>query len=343
MWEASMNRRSFLKTAVILTGAMRVETCISAVANSQINTVLGPVPPANLGRTLMHEHILEDFVGADRIAEGRYDAEDVIRIALPHLKRVKSAGCDTLVECTPAYLGRNPRLLAQLSRASGLQIITNTGYYGAAGGRYVPSAAFSETAPDLAAHWTGEFQEGIASTGIRPGFIKIGVDAGPLSEMAAKLVSAAGITHLQTGLIIAAHTGDGVAAMAELALLKKGGVPPAAFIWMHAQDEKDRSLHFRAAAQGSWVEFDGISEETLGESVDWVLEMKRSGFLNRVLISQDAGWYHVGEPGGGAFRGYTLLFARYLPQLRKAGLSDSDIRTLIVENPRLALSPARPQ
>jgi len=283
---------------------------------------------------------MEDFAGADRIAPGRYDAEEVRRVALPHLKSVRALGCETFVECTPAYLGRDPGLLAQLSQASGLQIITNTGFYGAAGDKYVPRFAYSETATEIAARWVGEFRDGIPPSGIRPGFIKIGVDAGPLSKTSAKLVSAAALTHLQTGLVIASHTGDGVAAMAQLALLKNHTVPPSAFIWAHAQDETNTSLHQRAAAEGAWIEFDGIAEESLNQNVARVKDMKQAGYLQHVLISQDAGWYRVGQPGGGSFRAYDLLFTRFLPELRRAGLNENDVRTLMIDNPRRALTPS---
>jgi phosphotriesterase-related protein len=159
--------------------------------------------------------------------------------------------------------------------------------------------------------------------------------------MSAKVVSAAALTHLQTGLVIASHSGDGVAAMAQLSLLKKHGVPPSAFIWAHAQDEKDTSLHRRAAAEGAWIEFDGISDGSLDQNVSRVLEMNQAGYLHHVLVSQDAGWYHVGEEGGGSLRGYGLLFARFLPKLRQAGLKENDVRTLINENPRRSLTPSR--
>ena len=336
-----MNRRSFFRASATTIGAIQAGLFARADTTPEINTVLGPIPAGNLGRVLMHEHVMEDFVGADKIAPGRYDAEEVFRIALPHLKSVKALGCETLVECTPAYLGRDPVLLAQLSQASGLQIITNTGFYGAAGGKYVPRFAYSATATEIAARWVAEFRDGIPPTRIRPGFIKIGVDAGPLSEINAKLVSAAALTHLQTGLVIASHTGDGVAAVAQLSLLKKHAVPPSAFIWVHAQDEKNTSLHRRAAEEGAWIEFDGVTGESLNQNVAWVVEMKRAGYLHHVLVSQDAGWYHVGEPGGGSFRGYDLLFVRFLPELRKAGLKESDVRTLIIDNPRRALTLSR--
>lgn len=302
-------------------------------------TVLGPIAARRLGRTLMHEHVLVDFVGAEQIAPGRYDPKEAFQKALPHLRKVKSQGCDTLVECTPAYIGRDAELLRRLATASGLNILTNTGYYGAANDKFVPRFAYNETAEQLAARWVQEFEAGIPPAGIRPGFMKIGVDAGPLSAIDAKLVLAAALTHRQTGLAIASHTGNGIAALEQLKALQEQNVHPSAFIWVHAQNESDPSFHTRAGALGAWVEFDGISPATVSDHVDLVLRMKRAGFLRRTLVSQDAGWYNVGEPAGGNFRGYDSLFSEFLPALRKAGASQDDIQTLLVVNPRKALTP----
>ena len=212
-----------------------------------------------------------DFIGADATRPGRYDPEEVFLKALPHLRQVKSAGCDTLVDCTPAYIGRDAGLLRRLSEASGLQMVTNTGLYGAAKNKYVPRFAYAETAQQLAARWVKEFEDGIPPSGVRPGIIKIGVNSGPLSEIDAKLVKAAAITHQQTGLTIASHTGDGVAAMAQLSTLKSHGVAPAGFIWVHAQNEGDTRLHLHAAEAGAWVEFDGISSVAAQKHVELVL------------------------------------------------------------------------
>src|SRR5688572_30138356 len=140
-------------------------------------------PPLMRESVLVHEHVLVDFVGADQIRPGRYDADEVFRTMLPHLKRAAEAGCRTLMECTPAWLGRDPKLLVRLSKASGVRLLTNTGYYGAAGNKYLPAFAKGETADELAARWLAEWEKGIDGTGVRPGFIKIGVDAGPLSEL----------------------------------------------------------------------------------------------------------------------------------------------------------------
>ena len=71
-------------------------------------TVGGPIAPEQMGLTLPHEHIIVDFIGADRVARDRYDADEVIRVALPHLRRLREQGVRTLVECTPAYPGTRP-------------------------------------------------------------------------------------------------------------------------------------------------------------------------------------------------------------------------------------------
>jgi phosphotriesterase-related protein len=301
-------------------------------------TVTGPIAPHDLGVTLPHEHVMVDFVGADQVNRDRYDRRQVFETVLPHLKDLRAAGCRSLVECTPAYLARDPLLLKQLSQASGLFILTNTGYYGAREGKYLPQHARSESADQLARRWLAEWQTGIDSTGVRPGFIKIGVDSGRLTDVNRKLVQAAARTHLESGLTIACHTGDGTAAVEELDILQDEGVDPSAWIWVHAQSERDQAFHEQAAARGGWVEFDGISPESIDRHVELATHMRKRGLLGHVLISHDAGWYSVGEPGGGKFREFTTLFKRYLPALRRAGFNDREIDRLTLENPPKAFT-----
>src|SRR5262249_23754747 len=129
-----MNRRRFLQTATALGISRCLREGVLLTAQhlpAQVNTVRGGLPLEKLGITLMHEHVLVDFIGADKASPGRYDADEVFHIALPFLKRVYALGCRSLVECTPAYLGRDPKLLKRLSEASGVNVLTNTGYYGA--------------------------------------------------------------------------------------------------------------------------------------------------------------------------------------------------------------------
>lgn len=305
---------------------------------ARIMTVSGPIDAADLGVTLPHEHVLVDFVGADKVIPDRYDADEVFRTMLPHLERVRGAGCRSLMECTPAYLGRDPKLLVRLSKESGVQLLTNTGYYGAAGNKYLPAFARDASADELAARWLKEWEDGIDGTGVRPGFLKIGVDAGPLSELHRKLVRAAARTHRRSGLTIACHTGDGRAALDQLAVLKEEGVSPAAWVWVHANAERDPAVHLEAARAGGWVEFDGVSPQDGGRHAQLVLNLHRENLLGHVLISQDAGWYNVGTPAGGNVRPFDYLLTKFLPALKEAGLTDREVRRLTVDNPREAFT-----
>lgn len=301
-------------------------------------SVTGPVRSGQLGITLPHEHVLVDFIGAAQVNPNRYNADEVFAKALPYLRQLRQQGCQTLIECTPAYLGRDAALLQRLSQASGLTILTNTGYYGAGQGKYLPAHAFTETADQLADRWTREWEHGIAETGIRPGFMKISVDAGPLTAVNQKLVQAAARTHRRTGLTIASHTGNGEAALAQLDILRAHGVAAEAFIWVHAQNEKNTQLHQQAARAGAWLEFDGIAATNIPEYVQTLQEIKAAGWWAQVLISQDAGWYHVGEPQGDEFRGYELLFTAFLPALQQAGFTAAEIKQLVEQNPARAFA-----
>src|SRR5690606_8673392 len=107
------------------------------------------------------------------------------------------------------------------------------------------------------------------------------------SEISKKLIKAAAITHKQSGLTIASHTGDGQAAMEQLEILKQEEVDPAAWIWVHAQSEPDFNLHRQAADQGAWISLDGISPKSIDKHLDALLALKRADHLNRVLLSHD--------------------------------------------------------
>jgi phosphotriesterase-related protein len=296
-------------------------------------TVNGPVSSKEMGISLIHEHILVDFIGADSITFMRWDKSKVADRSLPFLKQIKDLGCQTFIECTPAYLGRDPLLLKSLSAFSGLNILTNTGYYGAVNNKYIPQHAFNETADQLAARWILECENGIDGTGVKPGFIKIGVENGNLTDLHKKLVVAAARTHLKTGLTIASHTGPAIPAFEQLDILKIEGVAPEAFIWVHAQSEKDLSNHVKASKMGAWIGLDGLNENNLTDYVRMIKNLRENNLLNKILLSHDAGWYHPGEENGGEYRGYTTLFKKLIPLLRKENFSEKEINQLLVINP----------
>lgn len=338
---SDITRRAFLRlTAAGIAGAaLAIEGTadMSPAAKLRVVTVTGEMPSDMLGVVLPHEHALVDFIGANKVSASRYDPEEVFRTVLPYLKQARKLGCGALVECTPEFLARDPALLKRLSDASGLAILTPTGLYGAADDRFLPRFAFTESAEELARRWIAEWESGISDTGIRPGFIKIGVDPNP-SEVDLKLARAAAITHLATGLTIASHTGPGSAASAQMAVLKEAGVDPSAFIWVHANAEADSALHVSAARQGAWVEFDGLGPDSVEQHVRMVKTMDAAGLLGKVLVSHDAGWYSVGEEGGGTFRPFDTLFTEFIPALRKSGFGEEQIRRLTRTNPQQAFA-----
>jgi len=335
----TINRREFMAGAFAVAGAGTIVDMKGAVmGKQQIMTVEGPIDREVAGTFLPHEHMMVDFIGASEVSRDRYDQQQVFETVLPYLQQAKNLGVTVVAECTPAYLGRDVELLNRLAKASGVKLITNTGYYGAGDDKYVPDHAYEETADQLARRWIREWVEGIEDTGIRPGFIKIGVDAGRLSEIDKKLVVAAAKTHLATGLTIAAHTGDGTAALDELATLAENGVDASAFIWVHAQIETDTDIHRRAGEKGAWVEFDGLGPRSVDRHVALVQDMGKRGLLDRVLVSHDAGWYNVGEPRGGTFRMFDTLFEKAIPAMEQAGITDRQILQLTHNNPVAAFS-----
>ncbi|WP_158859991.1 phosphotriesterase family protein [Lunatibacter salilacus] len=314
--------------------------CSSLMAqeNRMIMTVKGPILPEQMGSTLIHEHLLVDFIGADQYDPTSWDKDEVADVVLPFLEQVKALGANTLIECTPAYLGRDIPLLVALSQRSGLNLITNTGYYGAVDNKFMPEHAFTETAEELASRWIAEWEQGIEGTGIKPGFIKIGVNSGNLSPLHQKLVKAAALTHVTTGLTIASHTGPSLAAFQQLELLENEGVAPNAFIWVHAQAEKDKSKHVAAAEKGAWISLDGIGEQNLEEYLDFLLHLKSKKLLHRVLISHDAGWYSPREVKGGEFRPFSIIGEKFIPLLLSNGFTQDECHRLLVENPANAFS-----
>jgi phosphotriesterase-related protein len=331
----------------IAIGAIFFFTGCARVPEKIIMTVDGPVNPSKMGKTLVHEHVLVDFIGADSTGYHRWDRKQVVERVIPYFTEIKKLGVKTLVECTPAYLGRDPWLLQTLSRNTGIRLITNTGYYGAHDNMFLPGHFYEKSAMELSEIWTGEYQNGIEGSGVRPGFIKIAVDpADILSPEHEKIVAAAAMTHNKTGLVIASHTGPDRPAFAQIDILRTYGIDPSSFIWVHAQ-RGSLEGNLKAAEMGAWISLDNINEASASDpserySTAWyaerIMALKEAGYLNRVLISHDAGWFSPGEEMGGDFRGYTDIFTSLIPALQERDFTQEDLDQLLVKNPLEAFS-----
>jgi len=120
-----------MKTVNLLTAIAILVLTQCQPAQQRVIFVDKEQSPKKMGATLIHEHLLVDFIGADSVGYQRWDRDSVIATVLPFLLEAKSRGVETFIDCTPAYLGRDPWLLKKLSELSGVNIMTNTGLYGA--------------------------------------------------------------------------------------------------------------------------------------------------------------------------------------------------------------------
>jgi len=308
-----------------------------------IQTVRGPVPAGELGVALPHEHVLCDFVGAAQTDPARWSADEVVAAVEPNLRELVSRGVRTLVDCTPAFIGRDPGILRRLADRTGLNIVTNTGYYGGADDLFVPAHAYDESAEQLADRWVAEARDGIGDTGICPGFIKTGVDeitGSVLSPIDDRLVRAAALASRVTGLSVTCHTGGGAAGLAAVRTFVDAGGDPGRFVVAHS-DGHGPEINEQVARLGAWVSFDAVGRQPLSEHLPVVLALVQR-HPDRVLLSHDSGWYAVGEPDGGEIRGYTALSDEFVPALRTAGVSDDLVRRLIETNPAAVLEVGTP-
>jgi phosphotriesterase-related protein len=331
--QRKISRKKFIHDGFLVGAGAFILRRILTKEKEIVMTVNGPIDPQQMGFTLTHEHVMADFIGAEQFSKSRYNADEVFQTALPFLKDVKAKGVDTFIDCTPAYLGRDAEILKRLSDATGINMLTTTGYYGAVNEKFVPKHAYSETAQQLADRWISEWTNGIEGTAIKPGLIKTSTDKGPLTPMQRKLIQAAGITHLSTGLTIAVHSGHGAAAVEQLEILKEQGVSPSARIWVHAQNETDQEMHIKAGQLKTWVSFDGVNPETLQTNLDHLETMKENKLLEQVLVSQDSGWYNVGDPKGGNFKPYTCVTTQFIPLLQQNGFTQNEIDLIFKKNP----------
>ena len=332
-----MQRRTFIKTttAALAGTAFFAGPAAGKPSGGSIMTVNGPIDPKDAGIFLPHEHIMSTF-GGEITDKPEYDPSVLNSQVRPYLEYMKGIGVGTVADCTTRYFGRDVRVLREMSEESGINLIANTGYYGAAGDRYIPEHAYAESPEQIAERWIGEYKNGINGTGIKPGFIKIGVDPGPLSAIDARLVRAAAMTHVETGLVMAIHTGDSIESVKkQLEIAREEGAHPESWIWVHAQTVKNHDDLAYAADKGAWLEFDGVSEKNAEAHLALVKAMKSRGLLNRVLLSHDGNLYN---PFGGPPKGFDSLVTIFIPLLERNEFTPDEIEMLVKTNPQDAFT-----
>ncbi|MEW8979182.1 MAG: phosphotriesterase-related protein [Symbiobacterium sp.] len=301
---------------------------------AHIMTVLGPINPAELGPTLMHEHLFIDLSGRKRDPDTILDNLEVACQEVAHLQR---AGGRALVEVTCHGMGRRVDLLQEVARRTGLQVIAATGFYQQA---YHPPYVAERTAEELAEMLIRECEEGMDGTPVRPGILaEIGTSKGEIRPDEAKVFRAVAIAHKATGLPISTHCTLGTMGLEQLNLLEAEGVDPSRVVIGHQDLRDDLETHVALARRGATVAYDTAGKEAYmpdAVRVRLITGMLERGLGDRVVLSMDVTRRSHLKANGGY--GYSYLFDRLVPELQAAGVSDAELHLMLVENPRRILT-----
>ncbi|MFT3925946.1 MAG: hypothetical protein QM778_25610 [Myxococcales bacterium] len=315
-----------------------------------VQTVTGPVRVEELGLTLVHEHLLLGYPGwfMDGKAPPFRRAEALAR-GVDRLQELRDFGVETFVDPCPMDLGRDVEFMAEVAQRSGMQIICATGAYKENQGL---TYTFSALRPEDIEHtYLRELTEGIGDTGIRAGLVKVASGAHRVSDYERKLILAGGRAAAQTGCPVLTHTDEASCGLEQIELLTSVAVPAHRILVGHSDGRADHDYHRALADAGAYVGFDRFGIETLLSDqarIESVLQMVQAGYTRSLCLSHDAtcaAW--LGRP---SFDGKTVLsaeriaralpnwesthlFKRILPRMKELGLSDRDVRTMLVENP----------
>lgn len=309
---------------------------------AHVQTVLGPIDPADLGFTLPHEHTQ---ISLWHIAN-RWDYWQLTRdepTILEELGHYRAAGGSGLVDLTLPGVGRDPDWLRTIARASGLHVVMGCGWY--RGAHYPPEALIDRrSVDDLADELVREATDGVGATGIRPGIIgEIGTDKPWLSAQEERVHRAAARASRRTGLAITTHAVLSAVGLDQLRVFESEGADPTRVVIGHADSYPNLDHYLAIVERGASVEFDflGMTFSALerhgeGRIVTLLAELLSRGHLDRILLSQDV--CHDSQLRRYEGNGYTHLTDTFLPRLREAGVTEREIEAITVENPRRLLT-----
>jgi len=312
-----------------------------------VQTVLGPVPVQQLGRTLMHEHIFVAFPGAEFDPQARFDRRSLADEAVRRLTELRErCSVRTFVDPCPIELGRDVGLMREVSERSGVHIVCATGFYYEDMG--IPPYWRKQPPEDVAHLYLRELQDGIGDTGIRAGLIKVATDAPAITPVESAILKAACIAQRESGAPILTHTNAGLCGPEQQARFAEEGVPMHRCLIGHCCANPNAGYHLGIARRGSYVGFDRIGkhrEQLDTVRADNIVKLVRAGHGSQVMLSQDSICGYRGKlvtlsPQDQAAiarhgpRPMTHLFDVFLPMLKERGLTDAEIASILEDNPR---------
>jgi phosphotriesterase-related protein len=304
-------------------------------------SVSGPIPPERIGFTLPHEHT---GISLWHI-EGRWDYwelspdEDAVSEELRDFRR---RGGSTLVDLTLPGIGRDPERLRRLASRTATQIVMGCGWYREP---YYPaeSAIDRRSVDSLVDELVREFNEGVGSSGVRPGIIgEIGTNKPWVSALEERVHRAAARASKQTGMAITTHAVRSPVGLAQLRIFEEEGVDPARVVIGHADSYPVLDHYLAILERGANLEFDFLGQRFETEEteeprlVEFIVELLERGWGGQLLLSQDVCHNRQLKVNGGF--GFTYLQQHFLPTLRTAAGGEGEIRQMTVDNPRRILT-----
>ncbi|HPX37195.1 MAG TPA: phosphotriesterase-related protein [Mycobacterium sp.] len=317
-----------------------------------VETVRGAIPTEGLGVTLMHEHV---FVLSPEIIanypEGWGDEAAREDAAVEKLNALKAAGVDTIVDPTVIGLGRYIPRIQRVAARTDLQIVVATGVYTYGD---VPMY-FHFTGPGTALNgpepmidlFVRDITEGIAGTGVKAAILKCATDEAGVTPGVDRVLRAVAAAHRATGVPITTHThAHSRRGLEQQRIFAAEGVDLSRVVIGHSGDTTDLDYLEELVAAGSYIGMDRFGiDNVLGfeDRVDTVVKMCERGHADRMVLAHDASCYIDWLPEAAlplVLPNWHYLHIHHdvLPALRKRGVTEEQITTMLVGNPRAIFS-----
>lgn len=322
-----------------------------------IHTVLGPMEAKDLGKTLMHEHLIYGFCGFQGDCTlGGFDELLCIKENMKWLTPLKEKyGFRTIVDATNNECGRDPFFLAKMATIMDLNIICSTGYY------YEPASAFmywkfrsgfADVEKEMYEMMRTELTVGIGNTGIRAGVIKLASSANQITPFEEKFFRAAARTNRETGATIITHTESGTMGPEQAKLLIDNGANPKDIAIGHMCGNTDIDYHERVLQYGVFDSFDRFGLEgdlfhtpTDEERCDVITALLDKGYEDQILMSHDSVTVELGRPRPVpkdeldfmAHANILNIPGRVIPMLKERGVTDAQLDKIFIANPAKVL------
>lgn len=312
---------------------------------AQVQTVLGPVDAARLGRTLMHEHVFVLTSDVQRNYPEEWGDEDArVADAVRRLAKLPSHGIGTIVDVTVIGQGRDiARIKRIAAQVPGLNIVVATGCYTF---DEVPLFFSRRPAPTMTDFFVRDLTEGIADTGVKAGMLKCAVDAKGLTRGVERVLRAVARAHARTGAPVTIHThAAGQHGPEILKVLAEEGTDLSRVVLGHSGDSADPGYLQAMAEAGLTLGMDRFGIDhfgTLKVRAELVAELCRRGLADRMVLSHDTccyiDWFAPGSLDDLKHWHYLHISQDVLPYLRDHGVTDDQIDAMLVRNPARILA-----